>query len=96
VRGAPHVVVAHARRDDSTALSACTIALTHFELIAKAHGLGPTWAGFFNAAAGMYPPMQQALALPDGHQALGAMLLGWPKYDYKRIPPREPARITWK
>jgi nitroreductase/NAD-dependent dihydropyrimidine dehydrogenase PreA subunit len=96
VRGAQHIVVAHGLRDDPTAATACTIALAHFELIAKAHGLGPTWAGFFHAAAGTYPPLQQALALPDGHQVMGAMLLGYSKYSYARIPEREPARITWK
>jgi len=96
VRGAPHVVVAHGLREDMTAPTACTIALAHFELAAKAHGLGPTWGGFFHAAASTYPPLQQALGLPAGHQPMGAMLLGWPKYSYKRIPAREPARVVWK
>ena len=96
VRGARHVVVAHAARDDMTAQAACTIALAHFELAAQVRGVGATWGGFFHAAAAMYPPLAQALGLPDGHQSYGAMLLGYNKFKYHRVPPRKPLRVDWK
>jgi len=42
-----------------------------------------------------FPPMQKALALPEGHVAGGCMMLGYPKYRYQRVPVRKPAVITW-
>lgn len=95
-RGAPHVIVAHAPREDRTAPAACTIALTYLELAAPSFGLGACWAGYFNAAANMWPPMQEALDLTKGHISFGAMMVGYPKYKYQRLPLRNEARITWR
>jgi nitroreductase/NAD-dependent dihydropyrimidine dehydrogenase PreA subunit len=96
LRGAPHVVVAFAHKDDRTAPAACTIAQTYLELMAHASGLGACWAGYFNAAANMWPPMQVALGLPKDHVSYGAMMVGHPRFKYHRIPPRRGARIQWR
>ncbi|OPY58543.1 MAG: Ferredoxin-1 [Pelotomaculum sp. PtaU1.Bin035] len=95
-RGAPHVIVAHAPKAIASAQSACTIALTYLELAAFSKGLGACWAGYFGAAASHYPPMAEALNLPDGHQCFGAMMVGYPQYRYHRIPLRKKAAITWR
>jgi nitroreductase/NAD-dependent dihydropyrimidine dehydrogenase PreA subunit len=95
LRGAPHLVVAHAPKVDRTAPPACTIALAYLELAASTHGLGACWAGYFNTAAGLWPPLQAALALPAEHASFGALMLGRPRFVYHRIPPRNPARVTW-
>jgi len=96
VRGARHIVFAHAPREEQTAQAACTIALAELELAAYSMGVGATWGGFVHGATATFPPMMQAVGLPEGHQCFGAMLLGYPKYKYYRIPPRVEARITWK
>ena len=95
-RGAPHVIVAHAPKEERTAPAACTIALTYLELAVPSFGLGACWAGYFNAAANMWPPMEQALGLPEGHVSFGAMMVGYPKYKYHRLPLRNEAQITWR
>lgn len=95
-RGAPHVIVAHAAEAIISAQQSCTIALTYLELAALANGLGACWAGYFYAAANFYPPMKNALALPEGHQCFGAMLVGYPQYQYYRIPSRKKAAIIWR
>ncbi|UCG07782.1 MAG: nitroreductase family protein [Desulfobacterales bacterium] len=95
-RGAPHIVVAHAPEDERTAQAACTIALAYVELAAPSFGLGACWAGYFNAAANFWPPMKEALSLPDGHVSFGAMMIGHPKYRYQRLPSRNEARIIWR
>ncbi len=95
-RRAPHIVLAHGRGDNTMAQSACTIALTYLELAAYGFGLGACWAGYFSAAAGFYPPMQQQLELPAGHKIFGAMMLGYPKLKYHRIPLRISPRISWQ
>jgi hypothetical protein len=40
--------------------------------------------------------MQKALALPEGHQSYGAMMVGYPKFNYHRLPSRKPPPITWR
>lgn len=96
LRGAPCLIVAHALQSLSTAQSACIIALTYLELAATSLNLGTCWAGYFNAAATYFPPMMKALALPAGHQSFGAMMVGYPKYTYQRLPLRNAPRITWR
>jgi len=95
LRGAPQLIIAHGQALPPTQ-TACVIALTYLELAAFAQGLGACWAGYFNAAATFYPPMQQALALPEGHQSFGAMMVGYPKFQYHRLPLRNEAKITWR
>ncbi len=96
LRGAPNLIVAHALRAFSPAQAACTIALTYLELAATSLGLGTCWAGYFNAAANFYPPLMERLALPEGHQTFGAMMVGYPKYHYHRLPLRKEPTITWR
>jgi nitroreductase/NAD-dependent dihydropyrimidine dehydrogenase PreA subunit len=96
LRNAPHLIVAHAPTDLTQSQAACTIALTYLELAAYARGLGACWAGYFNAAANMYKPMQEALDLPEGHKSFGGMMIGHAKYKYRRIPLRKTPPIEWR
>ncbi len=95
LRGAPVLVVAHAAKQDRTAPAACTIALAYMELAAMSMGLGACWAGYFWAASMYFPPMIDALALPEGHQCFGALMVGYPKYQYHRLPLRKAPAISW-
>lgn len=95
-RSAPHLIVAHAPKDERTAQAACTIALTFLELAAFSFSLGTCWAGYVNAAANSWLPMQHALELPGGHTSFGAMMVGYSKYGYQRLPIRNEAQITWR
>jgi hypothetical protein len=35
------------------------------------------------------------MALPEGHQCFGAVMLGYPQYKYDRIPKRKAPQVTW-
>lgn len=95
-RNAPHIVLAHAHKDNMLAASACTIALAYLDIAARANGLGACWAGYVDAAAHYYPPLQKELGLPADHSSYGAMLIGHPKFKYYRIPARREPMICWK
>jgi nitroreductase/NAD-dependent dihydropyrimidine dehydrogenase PreA subunit len=95
-RGAPHVIIAHAPKDERTAPIGCVIAQAYVELAASALGLGACWAGYFNMASLNYPPLQEELQLPDGHRNFGTLMIGYPKYAYQRIPTRKAPSITWR
>lgn len=96
LRGAPALIVAHAAEDSLVAPSTCTIALAYLELAATGMGLGCCWAGYFNAAASTFPPLKEALGLPEGHQSFGSMMVGYPKFSYHRLPLRNPPPISWR
>jgi nitroreductase len=95
-RRAPHVIVAHASKENRMAPVAAATALAYLEVAAPSLGLGTCWAGYFNAAATSWPPMQKALALPENHISFGATMVGYPKYTYHRLPPRKVPRIIWR
>lgn len=96
MRGAPHAIVCHAPEDIANAQRDGFIALTYLELAAYSQGLGACWAGLFHRAALYYPPMLKALQLPDSHQCLGAMMIGYPKHRLARIPLRNEPAIIWR
>ena len=96
LRDAPAVIVAHANKENRVAPAACNIALTYLELATTTMGLGACWAGYFNAAATSFTPMQEALALPKDHQAFGSMMVGYSKYRYQSMPSRKEPKITWR
>jgi nitroreductase/ferredoxin len=96
IRNAPALVVAFAEKNNPIAATDCAIALGYFDLAANTAGLGCCWAGFFYMAAGSFPAMVEAVGLPEGCAPYGALMIGYPKYKYTRIPARKPARIIYR
>lgn len=92
--GAPHVVVAYA--EGTRWEEECKIALTFLDLAAYSEGIGTCWGGWFNLAANLWKPMRENLGLPEGHNPFGAMMLGYPKNKFYRIPLRTKPNIVWK
>jgi len=96
LRDAPVLIIAHAEKANRLAPATCTIALAYLELAATGMGLGCCWAGYFNAAATSFPPMIEALSLPNGHNLFGSVMVGYPEFRYKRLPLRKAPNITWR
>lgn len=94
-RDAPHLILANGNKANMMAKSSCTIAMTYLELATPAFGLGGCWNGFFNAAALTWPPLKEALGLTDGMENYATMMVGFPKFKYHRMPPRNEPIITW-
>ncbi len=95
-RNAPHIIIAHGAEQNQMIQNSCTIALMYLELAASALMLGACWAGIFSHAVENWPSLNKALGLPAGNKAFGAMLVGYPKYKYHRIPLRNEPKIIWK
>ena len=72
------------------------VALACLELAAPSLGLGSCWAGYFYVSAMFFPPMKEALQLPEGNGVYGAMMVGYPKYKYHRIPTRKITNVIWR
>jgi nitroreductase/NAD-dependent dihydropyrimidine dehydrogenase PreA subunit len=95
-RDAPALVMAFAPKEYGLSVVDSTIALTYVDLAAPALGLGTCWAGFVMLAIPQWPALQNSLGLPEGHACFGAMMVGYPKHPYHRLPTRKAAAITWR
>jgi nitroreductase/NAD-dependent dihydropyrimidine dehydrogenase PreA subunit len=96
LRKAPNLIIAHGAVNDSMAKYSSTIALATLELASPAFGLGACWAGFLHQASLNCAELQDALALPQGHQMYGGLMIGYPEFEYTRIPTRNHAAVTWR
>ncbi len=96
LRGAPHLVIVSCGPDIAYPEADCATALAYLELYASARNLGTCWAGYFTGAANAYQPIKDKIALPENHKCHGAVMLGYPKYSYTRIPARKQAEIEWR
>jgi len=43
-----------------------------------------------------YPPINEALHLPEGNINCGVIMIGYPKFEYLRIPLRNEPMIIWR
>jgi nitroreductase/NAD-dependent dihydropyrimidine dehydrogenase PreA subunit len=95
-RGAPHVIVVHGDKDYGFGAEDGALALSYLELFAPILGLGSCWGGYFYSAVNAHPPLFEALDLPPGHRAFGAVMVGYAKLKYQRLPLRNKVRVNWK
>jgi len=94
-RSGPAVIMTHAPEFGSLPSENCVIAMTFLDLAAAVLGLGTCWVGYLMLAAAEHPPLIEALGIPQDHCLSGAMIVGYPKYTYRRIPPRNPLNVSW-
>lgn len=95
LRGAPALVIAHTPKDYGMGTVDSTIALTYLDLAAPTLGLGACWAGILMLAISQSEELAGKLHIPENHSCRGALMLGYPKKNYFRIPPRNAPRILW-
>lgn len=96
LREAPCLVVAHAPKDNMLAVGDGMIALTHLDLALPSFGLGGCWAGLFNIICNEDSALKDMLGIPPENNMIYPFMLGYPKYEYHRIPERNKPDIVWK
>ena len=93
-RGAPHLILAYA--PDNRGAGDCIIAATYLELAAFSTGLGPCWGGYIMfAARNNWPELRRFLKVPENNTVYAAMMIGRPRYRYRRLPLRNEAEVKW-
>ncbi|MBQ7760169.1 MAG: nitroreductase family protein [Phascolarctobacterium sp.] len=96
-RKAPCLVFALARRLNTTGVSNAEQSWAYAELFAPTIGLGTTIAGFIQTCgiAG-YKPLLDLIGLPPKHKVVGCMMVGYPKYKFRRMPERQHLKVEFK
>lgn len=95
-RGAPCVVFAYGAKDNPMAPQACTIAATYLELAAFGFGFGACWGGYVYMAINSSEEIKKFVGLSADEVVGSAMMLGYSRHQYSRIPMRNPAKLIWK
>lgn len=95
LRDAPQLIIATAAKDLTPAQTTTCFSLEYVELYAPTLGLGTCWAGYVQSCAQQYLPLIEFLQIPENKQVSGAMMVGYPKYVYLRLPDRDPLDVTW-
>lgn len=83
--GAPHMVVASAPKTNVTPVEDSIIALSYFELLANAHGVGTLWDGMIKWAINDFDiNLRKVIGIPNDHQIGYVVLFGKPAVNYPR------------
>jgi len=96
LRGAPNLIITTAKKDFSNGRANSISCLTYLELFAPSLGLGTCWAGFFEYCASIKgSPMLKLFNIPEGKVITAAVMVGYPKYSYKKLVDRNPLEVTY-
>jgi nitroreductase/NAD-dependent dihydropyrimidine dehydrogenase PreA subunit len=96
LRDAPHLILGMTDKNIGRGRENTVLSFAYLELFAPSLELGTCWAGLLELAVfADYQPLLKLFALPEGKKFTGAMMVGYPKYTYKRLVDRNPLDITW-
>ncbi|EHI99005.1 nitroreductase [Clostridium sp. DL-VIII] len=96
LHGAPCLILAIADVDFLRGRENSIFSLSYMELYAPSLGLGSCWAGLFERIVLKNNSLLfKLLNIPDGKKITGAVMVGYPKYDYPRLTDRNPLEVTF-
>lgn len=93
-RGAPHLLITSAPQNAPSPVQDTLIAMTTFQLMAHACGVGTVWDGMLMMAFSVCPDLISRLGIPRDHHMGYAMVFGEPAVEYHRTVQRGPARLN--
>ena len=97
LRGAPALVLGLADKNFARGRENTLLALSYVDLFAPSINLGTCWAGLLEAAAfSGFPPLLELLDVPSGKKLTGALMIGYPKYGFRRLPDRNPLELSFQ
>jgi nitroreductase len=96
LRDAPSIILTLADGDFYNGRENSIISLSYLELYAPSLGLGSCWAGVFEICArSENSPINKIFNIPEKKKITGAVMVGYPKYTYKRFTERQPLSASF-
>ena len=92
---APVLLMAHVPVEDSFGRDDATYAVYNLILAAQRKGLGSCLIGYFIYALENSDQLRGYLGLSDNRRVEVALVIGYPKYKFRRSIPRRSMDITW-
>lgn len=94
-RNAPHLFICYAPTAHPAGRNDAVIAAAQLDLLLPSYGMGGCWAGFLMIALQNSPALKQVIGLGDESTVHAALMAGYPKFKYYKIPARNKAAVTW-
>lgn len=96
LRNAPHLILAIAPKGFKNGRESSISALSYLELYAPTLGLGSCWAGLFEYCIfSNYEPLLKLFNIPEDKVVTGAVMVGYPKYKFKRLVDRNELEVNF-
>jgi len=96
LRDAPSIILTLADDNFYNGRENSMISLSYLELYAPSLGLGSCWAGIFEICARSdNSPMYKIFNIPEKKKITGVVMVGYPKYSYKRFTERQPLSASF-
>ena len=92
-RGAPTLITIHAAKDAEAHTNNAVIYATYMMLAAHAIGLGATMIECLIAAINRNKQLKQIFQIPANNEAVMAVIIGYPKYQYRRTIKRHKYKV---
>ena len=89
------LIIIHASKKTTTLIEDCSLAACNIMLAAKLLGLGTCSLGIATAAINLLENVKKVVNLPKNQMVAYTLAVGFPQVKYYRIPPRQPAKVTW-
>ncbi len=87
-KGAPLVVVLSSKSSINAGLASSYVELMSYNL-----GLGVLYSGFFVICTKLSRKLRELLQLPEDHEVVSCIVIGYPDVEYQRIAPRKDANV---
>ena len=94
-RDAPAILIFHAEKGAEEHTNNSLIYATYSILAAHALGLGATMIGIVPAAINKVKEVRETFQIPEENEAIISVIIGYPKYKYKRTIKRNIQKINW-
>ena len=94
-RNAPAILIFHASKDAEAHTNNSLIYATYTMLAAHAIGMGATMIEIVPAAINKVKEVREIFRIPEENDAVMSVIIGHPKYSYKRAIKRNRQKIEW-
>ncbi len=94
-RGAPAILIFHAEKGAEEHTNNSIIYASYVMLAAHSAGLGASMVGIVPAAINKVKEVREIFEIPKEHEAVISVILGYPKYRFKRTIKRNVQAIHW-
>ncbi|MCR3758326.1 nitroreductase family protein [Clostridium felsineum] len=96
LRNAPTLVLATAPKGFKNGRENTIFSFSYMELFATTLGLGSCFAGLFEMCVfDKYEPLMELFNISEDSVITGAVMVGYPKYKYKRVVDRNPLEVSY-
>jgi nitroreductase len=94
-RNAPAIIILHAEKDAEEHSNNSLILACYMMLAAHSLGLGTSLIGLVPPAINKVDELKDIFKIPRNHESVISLILGYPKFKYKRTIRRQKANIEW-